>query len=237
MAKYIRDRFGVVYSIRGVTKLLNRIGFSYKKVKIVPGKADRTKQEEFVKTYEKLKKDKQKEDVIYFGDGCHPKHNPIPAYGWIEKGTNKNIKTNTGRQRINLNGVVNIEDVTDIEVLSEKALNNEAVIRMFEKLLIKHTVGTIYIILDNARYYYSSKVKEFTKSNPRIQLVFLPPYSPNLNIIERLWLFFQKKMLYNKYYESFTEFENKCLNFFSNISRHKKELKSLLTDNFQIIGT
>jgi transposase len=89
--------------------------------------------------------------------------------------------------------------------------------------------------LDNAKYYRSQIVKEFLEKNQRIQFVFLPPYSPNLNIIERLWRFFKKKTTYNKYYEKFAVFKEICLNFFENISDYKSELESLMTENFQLI--
>jgi len=63
----------------------------------------------------------------------------------------------------------------------------------------------------------------------------LPAYSPNLNIIERLWRFFKKNITYNKYYEKFAVFKSACLNFFKNIENYKLELQSLMTDNFELI--
>ena len=69
----------------------------------------------------------------------------------------------------------------------------------------------------------------------RLRLIFLPPYSPNLNLIERLWKYFRKKILYNKYYETFDEFKKACKSFFRQIKRHKDELSSLMAENFQVI--
>jgi transposase len=236
IAVYVTGRFGVTYSIGGMTKLLHRLGFTYKKPKVVPGKADVVKQAAFLKEYQELKAARALQDHIYFVDGVHPHHNAIPAYGWIEKGKDKYLKTNTGRQRLNLNGALNSEDVTDVEILSEPTLNAEAMIRLCERLLTKHAVGIIYLILDNARYYRAKKVTRFVKDHPRIVLRFLPSYSPNLNLIERLWLFFQKKLLYNRYYQDFQTFERASLHFFSNLKQYRKELQSLLTDSFQVIG-
>ena len=70
----------------------------------------------------------------------------------------------------------------------------------------------------------------------RIKLVFLPPYAPNLNLIVRLWKFFKKNILYNRYYASFDEFRAACEEFFSNPRKYHQELRSLLTENFAIIG-
>ena len=102
-------------------------------------------------------------------------------------------------------------------------------------MLKEQPLGMLYIILDNAKYYRSKLVQEFLEQNQRIQFMFLLPYSPNLNIIERLWKFFKKKTTYNKYYEKFAVFKEKCFDFFTNIDKYKIELKSLMTDNFQLI--
>ena len=99
-----------------------------------------------------------------------------------------------------------------------------------------HLVATwIYVICDNARYYRSKAVQAYLKTS-RIKLVFLPPYAPNLNLIERLWKFFKKQVLYNRYYETFAEFKAACEAFFSNPSQYEVQLRSLLTENFAIIG-
>ena len=237
IVRYVEGRFGVFYSVRGMTKLLHRLRFTRKKLTIVPGKADAEKQAAFLADYRELQAKKKSEDVIYFGDGCHPQHNTIATYGWIEVGEKKQIRSNTGRKRINLHGVINSEDVTDIEVLNEETINADSVIRLLELLLVKHTGGMIYVIVDNARYYHAKKVTAFLTDHPRVRLVYLPAYAPNLNLIERLWLLFKRKILYNQYYGEFAQFERACMHFFSNFKRYKKEAESLLTDNFQIIST
>ena len=70
----------------------------------------------------------------------------------------------------------------------------------------------------------------------RIELIFLPPYSPNLNLIERLWKYFRKRILYNKYYGTFSEFKEHAMAFFANITGHQAALRTRLADNFEIIG-
>jgi transposase len=96
-------------------------------------------------------------------------------------------------------------------------------------------LGIIYIILDNARYYCSRVVREFLQKNLRIQLMFLPAYSPNLNIIERLWRFFKKKVFYNTYYEDFEYFRRCCIQFFKKLDNYCPETQTLMTENFQLI--
>lgn len=108
------------------------------------------------------------------------------------------------------------------------------------KLLLKEIrqdyrdTGKIYAFLDNARYSWNKEVRaEAEKLN--IKLIFLPPYSPNLNLIERLWKFLKKKIRKNVYYNTFKKFKKAISDFFKNIEQYKAELKKLLTLKFEII--
>jgi transposase len=234
VSEYVLEQFGVEYSTRGMQQVLSRLGFVYKKTKAVPGKADAKKQKDFVKQYEKLKSEKNPEDPIYFVDGTHPLHNSQPSYGWILRGKEKQIPSNTGRKRVNLNGALNAETLK-VVVRQDPSINAQSTISLFKQLEKLHPKAEkIYVILDNAGYYRSILVREYVE-NSKIELKFLPPYAPNLNLIERLWKFFKKKVLANQYYESFLDFREVCRTFFKKISRFKAELQSLLRDNFQII--
>lgn len=231
---YVEQTCGQKYSIEGMTHLLHKLGFSYKKTKIIPGKLDPEKQEAFKEKYQQLKKNLSPEDKIYFLDASHPAHNNQASYGWIFKGEDKWVKTNTGRKRVNINGALNLDDLTVITRL-EETINAEAMILLIENIEQHQPEGEIYLILDNARYNHAQIVKEYVEKSGRIQLIFLPSYSPNLNIIERLWLFMHQKILYDNYYETFPEFKGAVENFFKNIGIYKPELKSRLTDSFQVI--
>ncbi|MDC0358893.1 IS630 family transposase, partial [Oligoflexia bacterium] len=234
VSEYIIERFGVEYSVRGVRHVLSRLGFVYKKTKAVPGKADAKKQQAFVKRYRQLKAKKDAQDPIYFVDGTHPVHNSQPANGWILRGKAKQIQSNTGRKRVNLNGALNVETLRVI-VREDPSVNAQSTVSLLKQLEKLHPKAKkIYVILDNARYYRSVLVRKHVQ-NSKIKLLFLPPYAPNLNLIERLWKFFKKKVLANRYYESFLEFQEACRHFFKTLPRLTDELKTLLVDNFQII--
>ena len=234
--QYIKEEYHVEYSANGLRNLLHRLGFTYKKPKHVPGKADAAKQAEFLENLEKLSKRKKPEDRIYYVDGVHPIHNSQPSYGWIKKGTEKELKANAGRDRININGAYRLEDQKVI-IKESPVIDSQSTIHLFNKIRKSQRKGIIYVVLDNARYYRSRLIQEYLKKNRRIKLLFLPPYSPNLNLIERLWRFFRSKIIYNKYYEKFSVFREIVFEFFENITKYKKELKSLLNPKFQLIGT
>ena len=232
---YVNKTYSKDYSIEGMTHLLHRLGFVYKKTKQIPGKVDPRKQELFKQEYQQLKKTKQLEDKIYFVDATHPQHNNMPFYGWIYKGTIKTIKANTGRKRLNLNGALNLENL-DITVISEETIDTYAMMRLVLTLEEKQKTGKVYLVVDNASYNHSYELALFLDDHPRIHLKYLPPYSPNLNIIERLWKFFHQKHR-DKYFERFKDFEETVLTFFKNINQYNTELKTLLTDSFQTLPT
>jgi len=155
---------------------------------------------------------------------------------WILKGKDKLIKSNTGRDRVNLNGALNAKTL-EVVIREDDMINSTSTINLLDALLDKHPAGRIYLIWDNARYYYSRQVQHYLRGHPRLIPKFLPPYSPNLNLIERLWRLFHQKVTYNQYYETFPKFKESCLNFFENIHLYQKEMKTLLTDSFQLIPT
>ena len=228
---YIEQTYGVKYTPSGVKDLLHRLGFTYKKPKHVPGKLDSAKQAAFIAEYEKLRKNQGKNDPVDFGDGCHPQFNSIPAFGWIRRGEEKELKSNCGRRRVNINGAVDIDTLETVTDFAD-SVNSQSTIRLFDKLEAKHPdAKVIHVIVDNAKYYKSQMVKEYLEES-KMKLHFLPGYSPNWNLIERLWKFFKKKILDNKYYETYEEFVAACKSFFRCRTKYRDELRSLLAENF-----
>ena len=230
---YTRKRFGVEYSRGGMTNLLHNLGFSFKKATPVPGKADRREQQKFVKKYLGLRGKGQ----IYFGDSTHPEFAPSISYGWIKKGEKFDVKTNSGwRKRVNLCGAINIDNL-DTVIRTDKSINHLTVCKLLVAIRKKNPPGEkIFLVLDGAGYNRADSVKK-TAKELNMELVYLPPYSPNLNPIERLWKFMKKKVTANNYFEEFDDFKLALVNFFRGIRKHRVELETLITDNFPILGT
>ena len=235
VARWVKERWGVCYAPSGMAAVLRRLGYVYKKPKLVPGKANAEAQKNFLKDYENVKKNRDEGDVILFMDATHPQHNPVISYGWIKRGEEHPIKSNTGRRRLNINGAIDVERMS-AEIRFDDTIDAVSTIALFEQIeranpLAKRTT----IICDNARYYRSKAVAEYLE-NSRIDLLFLPPYSPNLNLIERFWKYFKRQVLYNHYYEAFNDYKNACQRFFRELDSYVPQLCSLLTENFEIFG-
>ena len=177
---------------------------------------------------------KGKTAVFLFGDACHPQGNGEPSYGWIYKGEEKQLKSNSGRQHLNLNGVVDI-DTMEVTMTMPPTVNAQAMIELGKKILKKYgDKKLIYWIVDNAKYHRAKIFKEWLRSHPCLKVLFLPSYSPNLNLIERLWKFFSEKVRCNKYFEKFSDFVLSAKDFFRCRTKFKAELRSRLAENFQL---
>lgn len=241
IAAYIEFSYEIAYTVDGLTKWLKRHGFSYKKPKLIPGKADLEKQEHWIEEYAKLKSELSSDETICFIDGVHPTHNVQLGYGWIKKGVEKEIPANTGRSRVNLTGAIDI--ITHSVVVQEDiTLNAEATIRFFERLQQSQPEKTrIHVFCDNAPYYRNKNVTKYLETS-RIALHFLPPYSPNLNPIERLWKWMKEVVIYNTYYPGFHEFRTAIFGFFQALSGLDPgsslglNLRSRIRDKFRAVG-
>ena len=160
-------------------------------------------------------------------------HNTVSVKIWTRKGKERKIKSNTGRRRLNINGVMNGVNPTEIIYHEDKNINSETTLKLFEKILSQNQkIKTINLVCDNAKYYKNKLIKDFLKKNKKLKIIYLPPYSPNLNLIERLWRLMRDKKLSTHYYETFEDFKKSLLNFFDNIDDYKQDLHSLMTWNF-----
>ena len=143
------------------------------------------------------------------------------------------VRAPSGRQRFNVLGALHAITHELITVTNESYINALSVCELLEKIAALGLSTPITLVLDNARYQRCQLVLERAKQLG-IELLFLPPYSPNLNLIERLWRFVRKECLYNTYYEHFDAFKQaitQCLT--ETTGRHQATLNRLLTLEFQ----
>lgn len=192
--------------------------------------------------YEKMKQDLSADETICFMDGVHPTHNVQPAYGWIQKAVRKEVPANSGRSRINLSGILDVIS-HKVVIQEDKMLNAEATISFFRKIEVAYPgKKRVHIFCDNAGYYRNKAVTEYLQT-AKIKLHFLPPYSPNLNPIERLWKWMKERVIYNMYYREFEDFKLAVFGFFATLATLSvdsvmgQDFRSRVRDKFRPIGT
>jgi transposase len=234
VARWVEERWGVCYTPSGMTAVLRRLGYVYKKPERVPGKADPAAQAAFLQDCQNLKQNTEEAEVLLFMDATHPRHNPVISYGWIKREEAPPVKSNTGRRRVNANGAIDVPRLS-AEIRFDDTIDATSTLALFERIERAHPQAKrITIICDNARCYRSQAVSDYLEHS-QIDLLFLPPYSPNLNLIERFWKLFKRQVLYNRYYEAFDDYKAACQQFFENPDSYESQLRSLLKENFEIV--
>jgi transposase len=233
---WIEAQWQVTYTeVSSVHKLLKRLGFTYKKNRLVPSKADPELQRLFVRWFQSLCERLGPDDRIYFSDAAHFKHNAEAGYAWSLSGEPHQIPANTGRQRYNVLGAYCVQTQEHVFLLTEENIDKTKLAEFMALLRAKHPgAGKIYLLLDNAAYNHAQHVAEAARQQ-RIILDYLPPYSPNLNPIERLWKFVRKEFFKDKYRDTFAKFCRQLEDFFANLDQYRAQLASLLTTNFELV--
>lgn len=173
---------------------------------------------------------------LLFLDPVHSVHNTVPSKCWQIRGKEGTIilPSNSGRKRINIVGAFHPVTLKVSALLSEDNCDTFMIETFLKQLCDEYPdrEKKLVIILDNAKYNHGAveKAKSFN-----ISLEFLPPYAPNLNLIERLWRLMKKELRRNKYLKTYPEFFDSTISFFQSLDSRKKELRSLLSLKFEII--
>lgn len=225
------------YTVAGMQSWMHRQGFVYKSPKGIPAKATVELQEKFIKDYGILMNTTPEDEPVLFGDCVHPTQATKLSRGWIKKGKEQYVPTTGSKERVNIAGAINLVTLEVIHRDYERIDSGNFI--DFLKNLETHypTAPKIHLFVDQGSYHTSKTTKEYVKKS-RVVLHYLPPYSPNLNPIERLWKIMHEYVSNNKYYKkgkAFVEAIN--LFFHTTIHQIKEIIRSRVTDNFQILKT
>ena len=229
----IKELTGISRSPSQVRAFMNRHGLRYLQTGHMPAKADSEKQQQWVK--EKLepaiKEAQNGECHLLFMDAAHFILQPFICALWCV--ARLFIKASAGRNRINVLGTVNAITKEILTFSNTTYITAETIVAFLQQLKEHYGDVPLKIVLDNARYQHC-KLVEAAAKQLNITLLFLPSYSPNLNIIERLWKFTKKKILYAKYYETPHKFHTAITGFFQTVNqKYNADLQKLLTLKFQ----
>ena len=236
----IEEQTGVRRSLTQVRHFLHRLGLAPRKVAAIPIPPKSTldehvkKQAEFreTKLEPRLEEARQGLRQVFFVDAAHFVFAPFLGVIWCV--ARRCIRAASGRKRYNVLGALNAVSHQLIQVSNHSYINAESVCQLLRAVADAATPGIpITMVLDNARYQKCALVDNLAKQLG-IELLYLPSYSPNLNLIERVWKFVKAESLRSTYYASYDEFTTaiqQCLEGLP--TRHKGAMDSLLTHNFQ----
>jgi transposase len=215
------------------TFLKEKLHLRCRKIGMIPAKADPEVQAKYLETViePRLAEAKAGKRAVFFVDAAHFVLAPFLGYLWSV--VRLFIKAPSGRQRFNVLGALNAITHELVSITNDTYITSTQVCELLDKLAFLYVDIPITLFLDNAKYQKCALVIQKAKEL-NIELCYLPTYSPNLNLIERLWRFVKKECLYSTYYPSFAPFKaaiTDCLN--QTHSKHKTALDSLLTLQFQ----
>jgi transposase len=224
---------GIRRGLTQVRKFLTGMGLKCRKLGMIPAKADAAEQREYLdgKLWPRLRQARRLRRVVCFVDAAHFVHGPYLGYLWCF--VRLLMRGPSGRKRFNVLGAIDAVTHELTTVCNDTVINAEVVCELLRNLAARYVGLPLTLVLDNARYQRCAVVQQLAKEL-RIELLFLPAYSPNLNLIERLWKFVKKEVLSCRYYEDFARFKAAIVECLDGVEgKHKLSIKSLLTLNFQ----
>ena len=232
-ASRVEQLTGIKRSETQIRQFLTSIGIKRQKVGTIPARADLDEQRKFKdeKLQPRLEEAKAGKRKVFFVDAAHFVLAAFLGYLWSFRRIF--IKAPAGRKRFNVLGALDAITHELITVTNDTYINAQSFCQLLWIISERYCNVPITLVLDNARYQKCALVFALAEIL-NIELLYLPGYSPNLNLIERLWKFVKKKCLYSKYYDNFDVFKrsiNECLS--KTHTDYKKELDTLLTLKFQ----
>jgi transposase len=238
---WIKATFAVGYSSSGVKDLLKRIGVTYHKVSGFLWKADPDKQHAFVKRSARHQREAKRPDAPqtrrYYVDACHPVWGlDLVFCCWLLLGQRLLVGMGSGRQRLNILGGYCPDDHEYVDYrLTRDNINGAQFINFMRLLRALHPDTEKFILyVDGAKYYGSAAVKAWLKRHPEFHLSRIPAYSPNVNLIERMWKFLRAKAL-SRWHKTFADMQAAVSEVLDHLEVYRDELPTLMTEQFHII--
>lgn len=238
---WIQSTFAVSYSPSGVKELLKRIGATYHKVTGFLWKADPEEQHAFVKRVARHQREAKRPGAPrtrrYYVDACHPVWGlDLVFCCWLLLGQRLLVGMGSGRKRLNILGGYCPDDHEYVDYrLTRDNINGEQFINFMRLLRALHPDTEKFILyVDGAKYYRSAVVKAWLKRHAEFHLSRIPAYSPNVNLIERMWKFLRAKAL-SRWHKTFDDMQAAVSEVLDHLENYRGELQALMTERFHII--
>ncbi len=173
------------------------------------------------------------ETVLLYEDEFSLSNTATVGYKWSEKGRQPQIECKQHRrERQTVFGSLNF-DTGQITVNFAQKGNSGTFKKHLKKVLYEYRdAPKIVMVLDNVSFHHAKKIEKWLKNHPKLELFFLPPYSPDLNAVERAWWYMRKKITHNRYVKSLKERKALFWKMFSHFQKPNSELKIVCEINY-----
>jgi transposase len=231
----IEECTGIRLKNSACREFLKKLGLKFRRVGMIPSGACPATQRDFHENelQPRLEQAKRFERVVYFVDAAHFVLGAFLGFLWCL--ARVFLRASAGRQRYNVLGAYDPVSHRLLTVTNDTTVNQHTICELLRRLAAQHPDGPpMTLVLDNAAYQRAKLVKQ-KALELNIELLFLPSYSPNLNLIERLWRLVKKQVLYNTYYQDFKAFQQAIDQCLATVQvKLRDQLESLMTLNFQL---
>lgn len=214
---WLKQKYDISVGVERIRQILIKTGFSYKKVNYKFTKADEEKRKQFLEDFSEICENLTENDELYFFDEMRSKLHPKKGYIWTRE-KKPFTETDCSHKGLYVISSVNANDGNLVSMTNEKF--NQSVLIDYYKKLLESTPKNIYILQDNHPSHKAKKVQKLLEENPRIKIISLPEYSPDLNPKENFWNYLRKKLLNNRLFKTIEEMSQAITNFITSIPQN-----------------
>jgi transposase len=221
--------FGKVLAVKYIPEFLRKIGFRFKKARIVAGVQNEGMRQKWIEsTWPKILEVAEKQDAhIMFGDEAYFSIFGTSSYTWSLSQDEPTTRSTGSKQNVHILGAINYKTGKPHALLTEGIVDEDVFI-CYLKTLLKETRKYVHLIVDNVSYHKSAKIRTFLETvKDRLCLHYLPPYSPDYNPIEGFWKKLKKQTTHNVYFESIQDLRSALTAGLRNLRDHPSEIMPL----------
>lgn len=212
VAQHIFQKFQKLITPRGAINQLHRLNLKLLCPRPKPAKADEEKKVKFKASLEHTIRNMNSQDHLLYFDAATIQHSATKTRKWGECGHQPTLPIIGGRKKLHIVGA--IEPVGDKGWFAEcSTLGAKEFIGFLKGLMRCYPMGNLNVVLDNARAHHAKRVADFVSLHNRINLLYLPPYSPDLNPIEDFWRVLRRNVTHNTFYATFDEFREAIIEY------------------------
>ncbi|WP_410543075.1 IS630 family transposase [Wolbachia endosymbiont of Tetranychus urticae] len=208
----IQERFGLNISKSAIHRNMQRMKFSYITPRPVHSGQDKNKQEEFKKNLNETIVMHSEKELFFFDESRFGTHSKV-GHGWFKKGSRTKVKVKLGRENFYLYSAVNPRNGENFSLFAPN-VNTDCINIFLEQMSQYLGIRKAFLVMDCASWHKSKNLK----APKNIEIIYLPPYSPELNPVERFWLYIKQNILRNKIYDTIVLLECALCKFITSLS-------------------
>jgi transposase len=232
IAAWIKKQFKKSLSTERVRQILHELGFTLVKPSYRFVLADKVARKRFLRQIKRVSRSFEEGDILLFQDEVSVKQHPTLTAKWVLNGTKEFVDTLGNHAKVTVFGAIDHALGKAYHMKSRK-MNSDAFIKFAKRLITIHKDKRLFLVLDNAPWHKSLKVKEFLKDNKKkLRALWLPPYSPDFNPIEHLWKFMRETVSHNSFFPNIRELVDTLSEFFKGLYHIPDKIRSLCSPDY-----